>query len=638
MKISQWQQHIQQLRANNYLSDHAYKNAQLLMKNTFLFNNEYAMEPTQHAYIMKPITWQKTPNGDPEWLFMLKRQEYLLDLVQTFYETNEEKYLLKGKAFIFDWITNNLTLSNTWRTLDTGIRLMNWSIVVSVLIANNKLSTAERKQIEDAVEIQAEYLKKDYIEKYDISNWGVLDTTGILVYNAQFPKVINGSLVKWAENKLSLELSLQIDRQGMQWEQSPTYLLEDFRSTLAVIASYKNQNKEIPDIFWNKSLLMQEVLEDYVKPNGQLIQEGDTDAVRIDSLLNTSSLILGKPLRLQNLQRKYDFLLLELFHQNTQKPLPKMKSKDAFYQASGNYFWRSDWTKDADFWHVFNGNLGSGHGHAALGHIDLTINGQDVLVDPGRYTYVDSPERRFLKGTTAHNTILLDNLPFSKPRNSWKYEYVSSPLTTQRETFPDGQLIRLSFIYQNPLETGVFTRNFISLPKTHVYIFIDEMHCPGHHDLKHYWQLSPDLKIIKENNLYSLDNNYSFITSVANNWLDRSLYAPKYNKMSHLMRLQTENNFDDYDISLSVIGPKDRVSSIRKILPKQSGSDDIVPAILASAWEIRGLNDSNYLLTMQPENTIVGRKLYWYDGTEAYGTLNLFKRKGRKIIKQDQIL
>ena len=73
-------------------------------------------------------------------------------------------------------------------------------------------------------------------------------------------------------------------------------------------------------------------------------------------------------------------------------------------------------------------NLGSGHGHAELGHIDLVINGKDILVDPGRYTYVDGIERRYLKGATAHNTIMLNDTPFSKPKNSWKYEYVSTPI------------------------------------------------------------------------------------------------------------------------------------------------------------------------------------------------------------------
>ncbi len=59
------------------------------------------MEPTQISYTMDPIKWQETPNGDPEWLYMLKRQEYLLDLLEAFYTTGQVKYQTKMKALLF---------------------------------------------------------------------------------------------------------------------------------------------------------------------------------------------------------------------------------------------------------------------------------------------------------------------------------------------------------------------------------------------------------------------------------------------------------------------------------------------------------------------------------------------------------
>ena len=53
---------------------------------------------------------------------------------------------------------------------------------------------------------------------------------------------------------------------------------------------------------------MQCMLENYVKPNGKLLQQGDTDAMRIDSLMSTSALLLDLPLKNKNIKTKYDYV------------------------------------------------------------------------------------------------------------------------------------------------------------------------------------------------------------------------------------------------------------------------------------------------------------------------------------------
>ena len=69
-------------------------------------------------------------NGDMEWVYMLNRQGYLVDLAIAFYLTKENKYLDKWKEIILDFIaTNEAEISHpeaSWRVLDAGIRLINW--------------------------------------------------------------------------------------------------------------------------------------------------------------------------------------------------------------------------------------------------------------------------------------------------------------------------------------------------------------------------------------------------------------------------------------------------------------------------------------------------------------------------------
>ena len=90
-----------------------------------------------------------------------------------------------------------------------------------------------------------------------------------------------------------------------------------------------------------------------LKPNMTLIQHGDTDLVSIDSLYNTSFLILYNKNEILDKMRPFlDFGLLELTHEQFDlKDDPTVADKPCLFttENSGNYMWRSSWEQDADY-------------------------------------------------------------------------------------------------------------------------------------------------------------------------------------------------------------------------------------------------------------------------------------------------
>lgn len=634
---NKWIDYIKQLNQLNILpANTAVHNADLVLNNRFIFDHPYDMEPTTTIIDFNPIQWQISPNGDPEWLYMLKRQEYLADLLHAYYITTKLTYLSKAKQLIFEWITQNLTSPQTWRTIDTGIRLLNWAPIIPILNQQSLLTHSEQATLSHAVKQQVQYLRQHYIEKYDISNWGVLITTGILVYAAINESSISKIDIDWAMDRLECELMLQVNPDGTHWEQSPLYFLEVWKSTLSVYAAYQQKNLLFPEQLLKILKAMHHCAPYFVKPNHLLLQQGDTDSIRIDSLYQSSGLLLNSSLVDAQIANQFDFGLVELRHQygiqsfldkQSQKPIIK-KETSLDSKITGNYYWRKDWSENADYWHIYNGTLGSGHGHAALGHIDLVLNGHDVLVDPGRFSYVDGTERRYLKSVSAHNTIEIDNRPFTLPRDSWKFSEVGLPLNNIVDHYKDLDVVSINYL-EHPADpqSPLIIRYFIWLKEYEIMIIVDAIKAPGHHTVKTRYNFASDL-INKtkqdEINLKNSSIDIKMVSSIEKYFLKRSLFSPRYNQLTHLNQLEFSRTMEDYALQYTIIGETTKFTQVRPATIIQSGEPNVmVPPENCFAFEISLDQSNSIIVCLQWLNTFIGRKLYLVNNNPIYGTLNI---------------
>ena len=65
---------------------------------------------------------------------------------------------------------------------------------------------------------------------------------------------------------------------------------------------------------------------------------------------------------------------------------------------------------------------GAGHSHADALSITLSVDGQEILTDPGTYTYVSDPQARdWFRGTGAHSTMRLGRLEQGDPVHPFRW-------------------------------------------------------------------------------------------------------------------------------------------------------------------------------------------------------------------------
>ena len=116
------------VRVSEYIHEHCsadaaevIRQAELLLNNTFIFTDRWDMEPCNVPYTISLKDWITSPNGDPEWVFMLNRHDFLHKLWQAYVLTGKRSYAEKIRFFLLDWIEKNpITQQGTdaTRTID----------------------------------------------------------------------------------------------------------------------------------------------------------------------------------------------------------------------------------------------------------------------------------------------------------------------------------------------------------------------------------------------------------------------------------------------------------------------------------------------------------------------------------------
>jgi hypothetical protein len=134
----------------------------------------------------------------------------------------------------------------------------------------------------------------------------------------------------------------------------------------------------------------------------------------------------------------------------------------------------------------FGGGSG-GHSHSDTLSLVASLGEEEILIDPGTYTYVADPHwRNWFRGSAAHNTIRIDGAGQAEPGHPFRWHHKPGVELLRWRTASDADFLDASCRYRG------FThrRRVLLIRSLRLVMVLDDVSGPGgDHRVEQFWHL-----------------------------------------------------------------------------------------------------------------------------------------------------
>jgi hypothetical protein len=132
------------------------------------------------------------------------------------------------------------------------------------------------------------------------------------------------------------------------------------------------------------------------------------------------------------------------------------------------------------------GPWGAGHSHADTLSIVVRAGDDEILIDPGTFTYVGDPKLRdWFRGTAAHNTVQIDGLDQAIPAGPFRWANRPEAKIHSWATNAERDILEAECHY-----SGFTHRRRVEFQKPDLILIVDEISGPpGDHQVDQLWHL-----------------------------------------------------------------------------------------------------------------------------------------------------
>jgi len=273
-----------------------------------------------------------------------------------------------------------------------------------------------------------------YLMKFPMTgNWLTMEANGLYHVGAMFPEFKEAKT--WSDTgmgRLYKELDVQVYPDGAQIELSTGYHQVSLSNFVGALKIAQLNNYPTPADYTAKLERMYNYDLYAAMPNGYLPGLNDGSYTNVRGYLREG---------FDFFPTRKDFQWMAT---DGAKGSPPEKTSYAFPYA-GQFVMRSGWDKDARYLLLDAGPFGYGHQHEDKLSFVIHAYGANLLVDPGNYAYDNSPWRRYVIGSYAHNLIHVDG-QYQRRQGLPRDQYVvKEPLPHVWQTTKDFDYASASF-------------------------------------------------------------------------------------------------------------------------------------------------------------------------------------------------
>ena len=365
--------------------------------------------------------------GDIRTNWELNRHHQFSVLAKSYYASGDESYFDELSELFEDWNDRNPFLwGPEWASpMEESIRLVNWLVAAAfldVMEDGGKVACELRERLAHGAWVMAAHVRRHYSCYSSANNHTVVEAAGVGIAAAVFGEE------GWLSEAMAL-LEAEVVRQtwpdGVNKEQALHYQLFVMEALCLLVHVLHASGHRSSEILISQIRLMAHYVRACSVDRGRYIEFGDNDEGRILNLSSSNTSYPEYVLSLASLECSSDcrwvqsvdadetvrwlYSKLELERAGS-LPLQPVASVESFPDG-GVTVLRADY--DRIVLAFDHGPLGldplAAHGHADALSVQLFVDGEPVLIDPGTYIYNGNQRMRSLfRSTAMHNTVCID--------------------------------------------------------------------------------------------------------------------------------------------------------------------------------------------------------------------------------------
>lgn len=460
--------------------------------------------------------------GGVKWVRELNRCHHFVTLGKAYWLSGEERYAEALRGHFTSWIKQNPPFVGVnWSSaLGNAIRVINWIWAVNFIYRSPSLTEPLFGRIISALVAQTAFIGR-HLSKYSSANNHLIgEAAGLAFVGFALPWLREAN--EWrglGMNVLTNEIRKQIYPDGVPAEQTLNYLAFDLDFYLLVWKAAARYGSPIPAVWRERIGAACDFISHVIDEKGRVPVIGDSDdgqvvvlderptANRFRSILASAAVLLNRP-GLKNHAGEWDEKSHWLLGQAWREKFDRMETRPVRLSSrqfkEGGYSLMRQGGRILLFDHGPLGYLSlAAHGHADALSLLLTVEGQPFLIDPGTFAYREGGKwRRYFRGTSAHNTIVVDGLDQSKMRGDFLWGRRASTRLLDWRT--SDKFDRCSAEHDGYAHLNAIHRRTVSFYKPNWILIEDWLLGKGKHQIEQCWHFPIQAELDKMNGHFSI--------------------------------------------------------------------------------------------------------------------------------------